>query len=215
MSQIISALYPEGSTDVNFYGVLLQRIIDREANRMDDLPLITAVQPKIVRVENKKDRPNAILTAAKKTKGRHLLFVHSDADARKPQKALDKRIKPGLALIAEYREKARDGTDLPIPVPLIPVQATEAWVLADAETLADELEINVQHVNDVIQGDPERFARPKNPLNKIRDKAEGKIGDQDFFQILGQSIRLEKLDVLTSYKQFRKDLRSALDEVLY
>lgn len=215
MIDIVSALYPEGPNDENFFSALLLRIIDREANRMDDLPLITAVQPEIVRVEDKSDRPNAILTAAKKTKGRHLLFVHSDADARKSQKALNERINPGLALIAEYREKARDGTDLPIPVPLIPVQATEAWVLADAEMLADELEIDVQDVNDVIQGDPERFARPKNPLNEIRDKAEDKIGDQDFFQILGQSVRLEKLDVLTSYKQFKKDLQSALDEVLY
>jgi len=215
MIQMISALYPEGSTDVNFYGVLLRRIIAREANRMDDLPLITAVQPEIVRVEDRSDRPNAILTAAKKTKGRHLLFVHSDADNETDKRAREERINPGLALIAKYREKARDGTDLPIPVPLIPVQATEAWVLADAETLADELEIDVQDVNDVIQGDPKRFARPKNPLNEIRDKAEDKIGDQDFFQILGQSIRLEKLEVLASYRQFKGDLQDALKEVLY
>ena len=215
MIDIVSALYPEGPNDENFFGALLLRIIDREANRMDDLPLITAVQPEIVRVEDKSDRPNAILTAAKKTKGRHLLFVHSDADNETDKRAREERIKPGLALIAQYREKARDGTDLPIPVPLIPIQATEAWVLADAEMLANELEIDVQDVNDVIEGKPERIARPKNPLNEIRDKAEDKIGDQDFFQILGQSVRLEKLEVLASYRQFKKDLRSALDEVLY
>ena len=96
MGQIVSALYPEGSDDENFFGTLVPRVIRQEAIQWDDLPLISAIGPEIVHVEDASNRASAILTAAKKTRGRHLLFIHSDADARTARKALRGRAEPGL-----------------------------------------------------------------------------------------------------------------------
>jgi len=206
--QIVSALYPEGPNDENFFGALLPRVIHQAANQLDDLPLISAIGPEIVRVEDESNRASAILTAAKKTKGRHLLFIHSDADARTAHRALQERVKPGLEKISE------SGPDLPIPVVLIPVQATEAWILADAERLSNELEMDERHVVSVLEGKhPEQISRPKTKLNKIRQRAEASIGDRDFFQTLGQRVQIENLKRLSSYKDFASDLQAALSEL--
>lgn len=183
---------------------------------MDDLPLISAIGPEIVHVEDESNRASAILTAAKKTRGRHLLFIHSDADARTARKALRERVEPGVMKISEYSNRlGKLGHDLPIPVVLIPVQATEAWILTDTERLSNELEIDERNVVFILQGrNPERIARPKTTLNEIRQQAEASIGDRDFFQTLGQRVRIGKLELLSSYRAFADDLRAALVSVL-
>jgi len=216
MGQIVSALYPEGSHDGNFFGALLPRVIRQEAIQLDDLPLISAIGPEIVHVKDESNRASAILTAAKKTRGRHLLFIHSEADARTARQPLRERVEPGLVKMSEYSNRlGKSGHDLPVPVVLIPVQATEAWILADTERLSNELGMDERDIVSILQWrNPERIARPKTTLNEIRQRAEASIGDRDFFQTLGQRVRIEKLELLSSYRAFADDLRAALVSVL-
>ena len=65
--------------------------------------------------------------------GLTIFVVHADADAADGDQALNERIKPAISTVRKL------GIDnLPI-VPLIPVQETEAWLLADRETLKKAL----------------------------------------------------------------------------
>jgi hypothetical protein len=152
-----------------------------------------------------------MLTAARKTKGSHILFIHADADYKTDERARGSRIDPGLNAIDEYLEETASPGDLPTPVPLIPVQETEAWILADTTTLADELSIRESTIKRIIQERPDRLAKPKEVLHEIRRRADVFfIGDRDLYRTIGQRVRLRRRSLLPAYTSFCHDLTTAL-----
>ncbi len=216
MGALVLGLYTEGDTDKRFLQPVIRRAVTkilvehRREDRWDDL-LIIPVHPFVQRHESQERK---ILAAATSACGYHMLIVHIDADSPFPTEARQNRFDPGFKLVKQAGEKTCQ--DL---LPILPIQETEAWLLVDREMLIKELEIN-KSANEL--GIPparhiESIAQPKERLNdiiKIANQFRRRPLDiKDLYEPLGEMIRLEKLALLSAYRQFISDLMSTLTEL--
>ena len=147
--------------------------------------------------------------------GLMIFVVHADADAADGDQALNERIKPAISTVQKL------GIDnLPI-VPLIPIQETEAWLLADRETLKKALKTKLNDQELDLHGDVERYADPKAKLQDVVRRAnEGRgthmqIELSTLYDTLGESCRFEVLDRLASYQRFKASLQEGLQQIGY
>jgi hypothetical protein len=215
MNMLVLGLYVEGSTDHRFLSSVIERTTQQvllQHEQIDTDPLIIPIQ---LTTEQKKDRAESILQAARSASGFHILIVHADADSPASSKALVERIEPGLKLVQETQEDVC--RDL---VPIIPVQAVEAWMLADHERLLAEVRTTM---HPPMLGIPERaiqvesIAKPKQLLKEVVRKAYASQNSRrrdtgiDFlYEPIGERISLERLRQLPSYQQFVVDLTETL-----
>jgi len=159
MSLLSLALYCEGNTDERFLPPVLEkttkRILDEyKRNNMQ-------VLVRLIEVERKK-RGESILEAAHKAWGNHILIVHADADDPRADKAWYERFEPGFKLV----QQAPGGVCRNL-LPIIPVQAIEAWMLADYELLLAEIGtgLRANELNLSMKvGQVETIAMPKRTL---------------------------------------------------
>src|SRR5205085_9734766 len=117
----------------------------------------------------KKRQREAILLAAKKAVGYHILIVHADADHPKADKARLERFEPGYKLVQQTNEDVCK--DL---LPIIPVQAIEAWMLADYELLLAEIGTRMSMYDLGIPekaSQVEAISNPKQRLKEVVRKA--------------------------------------------
>ena len=131
MRVLVLGFYAEGSTDYDFLPPIILRTAEKilaqyERSVMDE----AVVSPIRLAADQKKDRAESILLATQEACGYHALIVHSDADDPEPDKARVERIEPGFERVRQTDENVCRGL-----VPIIPVQAIEAWMLADYELL--------------------------------------------------------------------------------
>ncbi|WP_420458453.1 DUF4276 family protein [Neolewinella sp.] len=147
--------------------------------------------------------------------GSMLFIVHADADASDPGRAQRERLDPAIAAI-----QATGIVDLPI-IPLIPVQETEAWLLADRDRLREALNTELTNQQLDLHGDPERYADPKAKLQEVVRRAnEGRgthmeIELSALYDTLGESCRFDTLGRLPSYQRFRDSLVGGLRRIGY
>ncbi len=158
-----------------------------------------------------------VLAASRKGKNEYgitLICVHTDADDATNRTALETKIIPAKSALQETDEQEY----CKITVPIVPVQMTEAWMLADKELLKSELGTHKSNIDLGIHRDPETVADPKETIrNAIRiakdsstKRKRGRGLDiSDLYQIVGQKLELSKLEGMSSYQAFRKDLRDA------
>lgn len=135
MKVLVLGLFVEGPTDYDFLPPVIRRTTEQILAQHDQSGIYEASVLVIQLATNqKKDRAKSILQAACEAYGYHALIVHSDADDPEPDKAIFERIEPGFKLVQETQENVCK--DL---VAIIPVQAIEAWILADYEVLLREV----------------------------------------------------------------------------
>lgn len=212
MQTVVLALYAEGPTDERFLPVVIQRtvqrIVERRGRNVVDVlePMRVSISPGI------KEQAQRILDAARQTAGYHMLVIHADADHPTAERAFAERFQPGEILV----QKEDISHHL---VPLIPVQMTEAWLLADPEALqqvigtkmtANELSLPV-HAHQV-ESDPS----PKQTLAQVVRQAATQrrhrrtVRVRDVFAPLARTISLERLQGVPAYQQFVEDISGAL-----
>lgn len=213
MSTLLLALYCEGSTDHRFLPPVIsqtaRRILDNHQRNNTDVASIRLVEVK------KKKRPESILQAAREALGFHALIVHTDADYPSPDKAWYERFEPGYKLVQQTKEDV--GRDL---LPIIPVQAIEAWMLADYELLLEEIgtKLNAYDLDIPVKANQvEAISKPKLRLKKAirtayagRSKRHREIDIDFLYQPIGERIKLERLMEVPSYVQFVEDLTDTL-----
>jgi hypothetical protein len=156
------------------------------------------------------------LQAAQEACGYDVLIVHSDADHPKPDKARIDRIEPGFQRVLAITEEEICRN----LVPIIPVQATEAWMLADYKVLLAEIGTELgtgglgipDKANQV-----ESISKPKRRLQEVVRKAHASRSKRqhntsiDFlYQPLGEQVRLERLNEVASYRKFKENLTDTL-----
>jgi uncharacterized protein YciU (UPF0263 family) len=133
MNTLVISLLPEGATDIRFLSGIIIRtafdiLIEKAESQID-------VSDVIILNNNKKNgRDNQIFQAAKDSYGYHVLIVHSDADDNNDKEALANRINPGFSLVEDEIGKICKNL-----IPIVPVHMTETWMIADKNTLKEEI----------------------------------------------------------------------------
>jgi hypothetical protein len=217
MMRLALALYAEGNTDNHFLPLIIRRtsrkiLAEHEQSHMNVAP----IEP-IKLTEKKHTRDENILQAARQAVRYQALIVHSDADYPSPERALKERILPGFHLVQQHTK----GSVCEKLLPIIPVQMTEAWMLAADHDLLREVigtSIRAQDlglVNRVrlVESDPD----PKQTLKQIihrayteRSRRHREVDLSSLYAPLGRRISLDRLSNVPSYKRFVDDLTATL-----
>ncbi len=218
MPALVTALYAEGHSDERFLPVLIQRTAEQILSQ-HGLSIVDVFEPAIVGHSVKlPTRQECILAVAQHSVGYHLLVVHADADHPSRELAYSDRFLPGLNLVQAPGSNACQRL-----VPIIPVQSTEAWMLADGEALVQVIGTDLSAAAlglpvraHQVESDPD----PKRSLNEVvrraladRPRRRRRFTLRSIHEPLARQVRLSVLDQVPSYQQFAADLRQALVEL--
>lgn len=210
----------EGTTDTRFLSQVIQNVFEDLAFEcrtdviIEDVKIITV--PKTTFVETICHAANKALTDY----GMSILCVHVDADARTIDDVLLNKISP---LYHELENLDHDKYCKNI-VPIIPIQMTEAWMLADKELL--KIKIGALGKRDIdldLHREPESYNDPKRTIeNAIRiaqaERTRRRRYDltiSDLYDELGQSVPLDKLRAIPSFREFEENVRTSLRTLGY
>lgn len=217
MKALVTAILTEGPTDELFLPAILQRtmaaLLARYGRDMVDVRL-----PTPLRVGTGFSSGEKILKAARDAHGYHLLFIHTDADASTRDRAVAERIAPGLQQVEVAY--ARGEAVCRTIVPVIPVQALEAWVLADTDVLIQVMGTDLSPRDlgiPVLPRAIEQTTDPKQLLNnawrlvlETRGRRRRKPPVTDLFLPVANQARVEQLQKLSAFAAVMQDLHNAL-----
>lgn len=217
MAQLAMALIVEGETDARFLDVIAQRtalqILSRQSPGVVDVLPVQRLRP------SGNGQAQRILTAAHEAHGYHLLLIHADADAPSPNAAWADRVQPGLALVRD--SAARGEAVCEHCMAVIPVQMTEAWLLADGDALLQLIgtresagNLGLRHSGRRV----ETIADPKIYLSQILEAARKgmrpsrrrAVQSGAMYEPLARRMSLERLALLPSYATFHSELTRTL-----
>ena len=216
MNTVVIGLYTEGETDqrflLNLIPRILEQIIEERNCSLDIFPLFPIKVPKIG------DRAKEIKIAAQNADGYNILIVHSDADDETDERAFYERIKPGFDLVKNSDEPLCKNL-----VAVIPIQMTEAWLLADKDTFREELGTNKTFQELGLTFSLKHTEKISNPKSKIQDimriafknVPRRKVSIGSLYSPLGQKVNLKVLEKLPSYLKFKNNLLEALIKLNY
>lgn len=212
--QVFIGYTTEGSTDVRFLGKIIERTFEEIAYECigDVEPVIWPLKVDRNELPFKEYALKAAQQGVEEI-GMMILCIHSDADDITNQTALENKIAPALELI----NAQNDNSTCKILVPVIPIQMTESWMLADKDLLKKEIGTTKTDDELKINRLPETIADPKAVIEEAiriaqkektkRKRRELKIGE--IYLPVGQKISFDKLEQLSSYRHFQDDIRQA------
>lgn len=215
--QIIIAFATEGNTDIRFLESVIKRTFEEVAVEcLQDLEIFDPIH--IPKVDGSIEEKALDYAGKALENGASILCIHVDADDRTDKKTFDDRISPAFNAIREAKTELCKNL-----VAIVPVQMTEAWMLADKELLKRQLGTNKNDEELGINKSPEGFSDPKQIIESAirlarsdlskRRRSELTIGE--LYQPIGQQIELNKLDSLPSYQKFKKAIRNTFTELGY
>ncbi len=220
MTALVTALYAEGRTDERFLPRIIQRaaadLLSRRSQRIIDV-----LEPILLSPDNEATRAENILAVARKATGYHALFIHADADASTRDRAYNERIVPGEMQVYSARTDGQAVcADL---IPVIPIQAVEAWLLADADALrnvigssrrAQDLGIPLTpHEIEGLVNSKQRISEIVRQAMAARSRRRRKLDIGELYEPLADRITLSQLARLPAFQQFSGDLVSTLDRL--
>jgi Domain of unknown function (DUF4276) len=215
--QVIIGFSTEGSTDFRFLESIIQRTFEDVAfdctGQIEVLPVQYIPKTSGTFIELVK---NAALEGDKL--GISVLCIHTDADAPEDTEVLKNKINPAFSEILASPEVICKNL-----VAIIPIQMTEAWMLADTELLKSEIGSSKQDSDLKLDRKPESIADPKmviaeaiviarSNLTKLRRR---QLNVGELYQPIGQKIDLTKLKSLKSYQKFRDAVKNAYRALNY
>jgi hypothetical protein len=214
--QIIIALATEGSSDHRFLPNIIKRTFERVAFEDEqEIEIFDPICLPQISGENirKKAKKYAIQAVEK---GAMVLCFHADADDKTDENAFKERIDPAFNAI-----KSDKGDLCKNLVAIVPIQMTEAWMLADKELLKKQLCTKKSDSELAIDKHPESFSNPKetikNAINKAREgiakRYRNKLKIDDLYSPLATTIELSKLESLSSYKKFEEAVRDIFPQL--
>lgn len=214
--QIIIALATEGSSDHRFLPNIIKRTFERVAlDGQQEIEIFDPICLPQISGENIREKAKQYAIQAVE-KGAMVLCFHADADDKTDENAFKERIDPAFnAIKSDERDLCKN------LVAIVPIQMTEAWILADKELLKKELCTNKSDSELAIDKEPESFSNPKetikNAINKAREgmtkRDRNKLKIDDLYLPLGTKIPLSKLESLSSYKKFEKSVRDIFPQL--
>ena len=216
MSQIIIGFCTEGPTDVRFLESVVQRTFE-------DIAFECIQQVEILPIQHLRNGPGTFVEAKIKAlqdafeRGVMVCCIHIDADAATSDNVHKTRIYPLMeAMVSQIN--ICDNI-----VPIIPIQMTESWMLADTNLLKQELGTDKTDVELGFNRPAEAMADPKKVLNQaitivnadLPKRRRYQLRLSDIYQPIGQKIDLSKLRALSSFQAFEAIVRQALININY
>ncbi len=217
MTTLALAIYAEGRTDERFLPIVIQRtaeqILSQRGRTSVDVFGPVVLNHDIERTSQ--GRAERILEAARRSAGYHALIVHADADYPSPDRATKERIQPGFDLVRRAKESVCHQL-----LPIIPVQMTEAWMLADPEALQQVIGTSLgaqalglpAHAHQV-ESDPnprQTFSQALQNALAHRPRRRRRIDLGTIYEPLARQINLERLGTVAAYQQFVHDMIEVL-----
>ncbi len=216
MNVLVLGLYAEGSTDYDFLPPVIRETAMQVLAQHERSGMDTLVLPLEPLKDPRKNRNKSILHAVRNAYGYHALIFHTDADDDTRDRALSERFQPACKLV----DRAK-GQVCKVLVPIIPVQAIEAWMLADYELLLKEIGTDMS-VHDL--GIPEKakhveqISKPKQRLEEVvriayagRSRRHRKIDTRSLYKPIGEQISLERLKEVPAYRHVDDLTQSLID----
>jgi hypothetical protein len=213
MTQIFVGLLAEGTTDNLFLSSIVEKTLLDVAFTCKG-----QIEIELLIIEKEKGLTfvQEILEASKKgfeNFGMNILCVHTDADTKTLDNAYEYKIIPAQVEL----EKQNDTDYCKNLVAIVPIQETEAWMLADTALLKSEIGTDKTDNELGINKQPESITNPKEVIeNAIRVAREeqtkrkrSNLTIADLYLPIGQSMDLEKLTGLPSYQNFQENVRGA------
>ncbi len=218
MSNILQIGYTaEGSTDERFLGNIIRKTF--EAIASDCKSPIEVYQPEFLKKEEH-SFVDQIVSLAKKYAYFHVICIHCDADAPTLENGMRNKFNPMFDAV----RKADEGICKNL-VPVIPVQMTEAWMLADTELLKNKIgtqksenELGLPMKANLIENINDPKATIVNALKIAyadQPKRRRKRDIADLYTPISQELSLEKLRFLASFNAFELKAREALQILNY
>ena len=218
MSNILTIAYSvEGNTDKRFLENIIQRTFEEVAfecdGDIDVYPIVHIPGPK------KNTFVDNIVEIAVRSfdSGINVLCIHTDADDVNNTAALKHKIRPAFDAVTNLKIDACKNL-----VALIPIQMSEAWMLADKELFKEEIEATQTNAELGIAKSPEKITDPKKVIEdalriaqKEKPKKRQKNDISTLYQPLGQKIAIKELEHLDSYNEFRANVVEAFRTLNY
>ncbi len=217
MSNILQIAYTtEGSTDKRFLGSIIEKTFESllfEGNTEIE------IHSPVHLSENNESFSKKIQAIATKYNYFHVICVHCDSDSRSSETVLNRKIKPAFQLVNDTENSCKN------LVAIIPVQMTEAWMLADINLFLREIntdkscnELNLPCRANQI----ETIANPKLRIEAaIREaqinvsKRRNKLKIAELYTPISQKLSLPQLEQLPSFKNFKENVRRSLINLNY
>ncbi len=217
MSNILQIAYTtEGSTDERFLAKIIERTFEA---LLFESKTVIEIHPPIHVSNNNKSFNKKIQAIATTNNYFDIICVHCDSDFTSNKKVIENKIKPAFELVKNTKNTCKN------LVAIIPVQMTEAWMLADIELFLKEIntdkscsELGLPCKTTLIEkiANPKKVieeALVKSQLNKSRRRNKLKISD--LYIPLSKKIKQQKLEMLPSFKLFKDEARKALINLNY
>ena len=211
--QLLIGLTVEGSTDFR----VLKSIIERTFNNLKfECPGdIDVLEIEEIPTPTGMDFTEKVMYAAKQGSemGITILCVHNDADDNSPEQVLTYKFSPAIEALSQKN----DDQYCKQIVGVIPVQEMESWMLVDTVLLKYQIGTDMSDAALGINRFPEEIANPKEVIeNAIRisrqdmtKRRRRELRIAELYLPIGQSVDLEKLEQLPSYRQFKENIRQS------
>lgn len=217
MNIISWAMFVEGSTDREYLGVVLPRVIEDIAFHSErGSEAQVPEQPVNVFGLSRRDFQTAAELICKAKDAFVILFVHGDTGGRGQQTTLADRTS---ALCKRVNDLCSFDTDFCIPV--TPMQETDAWCLADRVALRAAFGLREGHQFSQLTGDPRDVEKIRDPKEVAYSIANEVIGGRRRSRVrfpyaaVAQAQDLEVLRQLSQVQEMYGRVRHALSKVGY
>jgi len=203
---ITIGLLTEGTTDQRFLQSIIQRTFESFELEITIIGVVSLEKSEGSFIDN-------VLKASQEAfnAGVNVLCVHSDADDKSNKKTYQNKMCPAK----EALDEASEQTHCKIFVPIVPICMIEAWLLADKALLRAEIGTDKSDNKLEINRKPEIIAEPKKLIEsaiRIAQKTSKRRQNliiKDLYEPLGATIPLDKLAELSSYQDFRENIKDA------
>lgn len=207
----------EGSTDERFLSNIIQKTFESAVFECNSD--IEVYEPMHLKKQGD-GFINQITKIASEYSFFHVICIHCDADSPNIENVMNEKINPAFTAVKNLENNACANL-----VAIIPVQMTEAWMLADCDLLKEKIgtsKINAELGLPVRIREIETINDPKETIsNAIRvaqsnlPRRRKKLTISNLYTPISQEISIDNLMQLSSYSLFMENIERALRKLNY
>lgn len=212
--QIFIGLATEGTTDIRFLESIVHRTFEDIALNEGQVDIDIYVHC-LKTPKTGLSFPEYVANASKDgiaKFGIMTLAIHTDTDGD----TYLERLKNTIEKAQRKLDGLNDDEYCKLLTPILPIRMIEAWMLADKQLLKDEIGTTKSDNDLGINRDPENIADPKHTIEEairiatedLPKRRRSRLNISELYLSLGQSISLEALSRLNSYKKFQDAVRN-------